>query len=436
MLPNATRHLALRERRIRPIVKTAGPARHGINGGHGMDAHEPVNILMVDDQPDKLLSYEIILRELGENLIMAGSGREALEYLLHTDVALILLDVNMPEIDGFELATLIRQHPRYQQIAIIFISAIHHTYLYQLKGYEHGAIDYITVPIIPDLLRAKVRVFVELYRKTVALRREMAERQRLESEAQRAQHFALLGRLAAGVSHEIRNPLSAIFLNVDVLEEELRQPSPESTAELTQALTEIKTQLARLDDLLQDYLSLARVATIERTPQDLGVAVQAWVQEWLLLAIPQEVRLQLEGLEHLDTVPFHASTLRRAILNLVQNALDAMPQGGTLTLRGEGTATHVQLQVCDTGSGIPAEQLPHIFEPLYTTKPEGTGLGLYLMQEIVAAHGGKVMVESVVGQGTIFTLILPRAVERNTSADRDDDALSDAPGGKEQEGAL
>ena len=108
-------------------------------------------------------------------------------------------------------------------------------------------------------------------------------------------------------------------------------------------------------------------------------------------------------MEHLGTVPFHASTLRRAILNLVQNALDAMPQGGTLTLKGEGTATQVQLQVRDTGSGIPAEQLPHIFEPLYTTTPEGTGLGLYLMQEIVAAHGWKVRVESVVGQGTTFT---------------------------------
>src|SRR4030095_15439900 len=367
--------------------------------GHGMDAREPVNILMVDDQPDKLLSYEIILRELGENLIMAGSGREALEYLLHTDVALILLDVSMPEIDGFELATLIRQHPRYQHIAIIFISAIHHTYLDQLKGYAHGAVDYITVPIIPDLFRAKVRVFVELYRKTIALRREMAERQRLEREAQRAQHFALLGRLAAGVSHEIHNPLSAIFLNVDVLEEELRQPSPESASELTHALAEIKTQLARLDDLLQYDVAVARVATIERTPQDLGVAVQAWAQEWLLLAIPQEVRLQLEGMEHLDTVLFHASTLRRAILDLVQNALDAMPQGGTLTLRGEGTATQVQIQVRDTGSGIPTEQLPHLFEPLYTTKPEGTGLGLYIMQEIVSAHGGKVMVESAVGQG-------------------------------------
>src|SRR5262249_35485797 len=256
-----------------------------------------------------------------------------------------------------------------------------------------------------------------------ALRREMAERQRLEREAQRAQHFALLGRLAAGVSHEIRNPLSAIFLHVDVLEEGLRQPSPESASELTHSPPAIKTQLGGLDDLLQDYLSLARVATIERTPQDLGVAVQAWAQEWLLLAIPQEVRLQLEGMEHLGTVPFHAGTLRRAILNLVQNALDAMPQGGTLILRGEGTATQVQRQVRDTGSGIPAKQLPHIFEPLYTTKPEGTGLGLYLMQEIVAAHGGKMTVESVVGQGTTFTLTLPRALEQSPSEDRGDDAL-------------
>jgi signal transduction histidine kinase len=374
-----------------------------------MDAHEPVNILLVDDQPGKLLSYEVMLSELGENLLKAATGREALEHLLTTDIAVILMDVSMPEIDGFELATLIRQHPRYQQTAIIFISAVHLTERDLLKGYEYGAVDYLTVPIIPGLLRAKVRVFVDLYRKTAALQREIATRQRLEREAQHAQHFALLGRLAAGVSHEIRNPLSAIFLHVDLLEEELRQPSPESAAALTQALTEIKAQLARLDDLLQDYLSLARVATIERTPQDLGGAVQAWAQEWQPLATSHGVRLQLEDMEHLGTVPLHASTLRRAILNLMQNALDAMPQGGTLTLRGEGTATEVQLQVRDTGSGIPTEQLPHIFEPLYTTKQEGTGLGLYIMQEIVAAHRGKVNVESVVGQGTTFTLTLPRA---------------------------
>jgi two-component system, NtrC family, sensor kinase len=189
----------------------------------------------------------------------------------------------------------------------------------------------------------------------------------------------------------------------------MRQPAPESAATVTEALTEIKRQLARLDDLLQDYLSLARVATSERTAQDLGAAVQAWAQEWLRLPVPHKVMLRVEGLAHLGTVAFHASTLRRALLNLAQNALDAMPEGGTLTLRGEGTATHVQMQVCDTGSGIPMEQLAQIFEPLHTTKPEGTGLGLYITREIVAAHGGQIMVESVEGQGTTFIVTLPRA---------------------------
>ena len=116
-------------------------------------------------------AYEVILSELGENLIKAGSGREALEHLLKTDIAVVLMDVSMPEIDGFELAEMIHQHPRYQKTAIIFISAVHLTDLDQLKGYEHGAVDYISVPVIPELLRAKVSVFAELYRKTQQLER-------------------------------------------------------------------------------------------------------------------------------------------------------------------------------------------------------------------------------------------------------------------------
>jgi len=169
--------------------------------------------------------------------------------------------------------------------------------------------------------------------------------------------------------------------------------------------------MARLDDLLQDYLSLARVATIERTAQELGSAVQAWAQEWQDLVAARGVRLQLVGLADLGHAMFHASTLRRAVLNLVQNALDAMPQGGTLTLLGQRTATQVQLHVRDTGSGMSAEQLAHIFEPLYTTKPEGTGLGLYIAQEIMAAHAGHVTVESTIGQGTTFILTLPQAMD-------------------------
>ena len=127
---------------------------------------EKVNILMVDDQPGKLLSYEAILDELGENLIKATSGREALDLLLKNDIAVVLMDVSMPEIDGFELADMIRQHPRFQNTAIIFISAVHLTDIDRLKGYQRGAVDYISVPVIPELLRAKVSVFADLHRKT------------------------------------------------------------------------------------------------------------------------------------------------------------------------------------------------------------------------------------------------------------------------------
>lgn len=140
-----------------------------------MDPQDKVNILMVDDQPGKLLTYEAILSELGENLIQATSAKEALEKLLRTDVAAVLMDVSMPEIDGFELAELIRQHPRFQKTAIIFISAVHLTDLDRLKGYQHGAVDYLSVPVVPEVLRAKVRIFAELHRKKTQLERLNAE---------------------------------------------------------------------------------------------------------------------------------------------------------------------------------------------------------------------------------------------------------------------
>jgi PAS domain S-box-containing protein len=137
--------------------------------------HEKVNILLVDDQPAKLLAYEVILKELGENLVVAASGREALEYLLKNEVAVILVDVCMPELDGFELAAMIREHPRFQKTAMIFISAIQVSDLDRLRGYEMGAVDYVPVPVIPEVLRAKIRVFAELYRKTRQLEMFNAE---------------------------------------------------------------------------------------------------------------------------------------------------------------------------------------------------------------------------------------------------------------------
>src|SRR5580658_4044884 len=134
-------------------------------------ATDKVNVLLVDDQPDKLLAYEVILGELDENLVKASSGREALQFLLKNDAAVVLIDVCMPELDGFQLAAMIREHPRFRETAIIFISAIHLTDVDRLRGYEMGAVDYVPVPVVPEVLRAKVRVFAELFRKTRELER-------------------------------------------------------------------------------------------------------------------------------------------------------------------------------------------------------------------------------------------------------------------------
>ncbi|HLZ43309.1 MAG TPA: PAS domain-containing protein [Candidatus Sulfotelmatobacter sp.] len=157
-----------------------------------MNVQDNVNILMVDDQPGKLLSYEAILSELGENLIKASSAKEALEKLLKTDVAVVLMDVSMPDIDGFELAELIRQHPRFQKTAIIFISAVHLSDIDRLKGYQHGAVDYLSVPVVPEVLRAKVRVFAELHRKKLQLERLNSElEQRVAERTQEIEQKAL-----------------------------------------------------------------------------------------------------------------------------------------------------------------------------------------------------------------------------------------------------
>ncbi|HET6317302.1 MAG TPA: response regulator, partial [Chloroflexota bacterium] len=230
-----------------------------------MSPSDKVNILLVDDQPGKLLSYEAILADLGENLIKASSGREALDALLKNDITVVLIDVSMPELDGFELAEIIREHPRYQKTAIIFVSAVHLTDSDRMKGYASGAVDYVSVPIVPELLRAKVAIFAELYRKrreaeelTRELEQRVAERTaELQESIARQTELAEQLRQAdrrkdeflALLAHELRNPLAPMRNAINILR--LKESQDPDVLWCRGVIERQATQLTRLvDDLL------------------------------------------------------------------------------------------------------------------------------------------------------------------------------------------
>lgn len=238
----------------------------------------------------------------------------------------------------------------------------------------------------------------------------------LEERFRRDDHLIMLGRLASSLSHEIRNPLNAIFLHTDVLEEELRQPTPDYQELISESLATIKMEITRVNELVQDYLSLARLSSLQREVVDIGAMLEEFALEITELLADHSVTLELDLPTDLGQVALHRNTLRRALLNLVHNAIEAMPEGGTLTLSGRRTETHVHLEVRDTGTGIPEEQLPLLFTPFHTTKPSGTGFGLYVVQEIIVSHDGEIMVSSEPGVGTMFTVVLPLAADADSSA--------------------
>lgn len=394
-----------------------------------MGTSEQINILMVDDQPSKLLAYETILAGLGLNLIKATSGREALEHLLKTEIAIVLMDVSMPEIDGFELAAMIRQHPRYQKTAIIFISAVRMTDLDRLKGYEAGAVDYIPVPVIPEILRAKVSVFAELFRKTWQLEdlnRELERRvdertAALEAATVREREARLLAEAAIQVrddflsvaAHELKTPLTGLRVNAQILTRRLRKGDLDMPPWLSDGLRTIDQQAERLVRLIEQLFDLSRLdhgkQELERTPTDLTALTEKLVAAFRTRSHKHPIVLTAEPELVVDADPVG---IEQILSNLLVNAIKYSPDGGQIDVElGAHGPDQVRLSVRDRGIGIPLDKRGAIFERFYQAHAEdhrsGLGLGLYISQQIARLHDGEITVEFPPDCGTRFVTILP-----------------------------
>jgi signal transduction histidine kinase len=374
---------------------------------------DKVNILLVDDQPGKLLSLETILAPLGENLVLAKSGREALQYLLNEECALILLDVVMPEIDGFETATLIRQRPKLERTPIIFLTAYSTSDLDRLKGYELGAVDYVFAPIIAEILRAKVSVFVELYRKrrelaeaNEHLRLEIVERKRAQEQALHAERLAAIGQMVSGLAHESRNALQQIQACVEMLRRRIKAPDETSFVDGIQKAHD------RVHHLLEEVRNYAAPIKLTCAEHDLA---DLWQGAWNQLASQwkdRDVRLH-EEIGSLDLkCQLDAPSIGRLFRGVFENSLASCKDPVQIDVvcspaECAGQAA-IRVRIVDNGAGLSAEQKQRIFEPFFTTKCRGTGLGLAIAKRVVEAHGGQIALGNGVSRGTAIEIILPR----------------------------
>ena len=357
-----------------------------------MSPQNKVNILMVDDQPSKLLSYEVILEELGENLIKANSGREALECLLKTDVAVVLMDVSMPELDGFELAEMIRQHPRFQKTAIIFISAVHLTDMDQLQGYERGAVDYVSVPVIPELLRAKVSVFADLHRKTQqleALNRDL----RILSHRLIAAQDQERRRIARELHDSLGQDLSAAKMIADamVMQNGSSEPTKQSAVDLSSLMDHAIQQVRSISYLLHPPLL-----------DEIGLhSALQWYLDGLQKRSGIEMSIKVEP----SDFPRLPADMETAIFRIVQEALtnvfrhSGASKASVVLTKGE---SEIACLIRDDGKGIA--------EDVREFKPEIIGVGIAGMRQRVKEFEGELRLRNA-DPGTLIEVTIPFSKE-------------------------
>src|ERR1700675_2782855 len=353
-----------------------------------MTRKEKVNILMVDDQPAKLLSYEVILGELQENLIKASSGKQALELLLKNDFAVVLMDVSMPEIDGFEMADIIRQHPRFQKTAIIFISAVHLTDLDRLKGYQRGAVDYLSVPVVPELLRAKVTVFAELHRNAQQLELLNTELRGLSGRLLSTQDEERR-RIARDLHDGLGQELSAAKMLVDGIH-------------MGQQSVEAKNQAAlQASGLLERVMQQVRsISHLLHSPLLDEIGLQSALR-WYLDGLTERSGIETVFDVQPQEFPRLAPEVETAVFRIVQEALTnvfrhsgAMKACITLTKNDQQVAVSVR----DFGKGIAG----HIVE----LRPGSVGIGLGGMRQRAKEFGGELRLKNA-DPGTLIEVTIP-----------------------------
>ncbi|MET3723359.1 hybrid sensor histidine kinase/response regulator [Sphingomonas trueperi] len=377
-----------------------------------MSAPQPVKFLLVDDLDENLLALEALLRRDGLECLKARSGDEALELLLVHDVALALLDVQMPGMDGFELAEFLRGNERTRHVPIIFLTAGSADAQRRFRGYEAGAVDFLQKPIDAGILRSKSNVFFDLYeqrRQIIAQRDELARLSQGLQLADRRKN-AFLGM----VGHELRNPIMAFGAGLHLLK---RRPDGEAGEQVRERM---ERQVGHMTRLIEDLLDVARI--------DQGKIVLRIERINLTEAVDLAVELsrpQIDARGHRLTIDLPEAPLwlqadqariAQVVSNLLSNAAKYTPEGGAIDLRVREEADRVAIEVADTGLGIPPEMRGQVFDLFAQVdrngeQADGLGIGLALVRQLVTLHGGTIMLkESVVGQGSTFRVELPRII--------------------------
>ena len=407
------------------------------NRTNNASSGDKVSILVVDDRADKRLAYEVMLAELKQNIVCVRSGKEALRRLLREDFAAILLDVNMPGMDGFETAALIRQRQRCETTPIIFVSAINDTLSHISRGYSLGAVDYILTPVVPDILRAKIAVFVDLFKKTEQIKRQAEERESLIREQAIAEHARVEAeraseakdRFLAMLSHELRTPLTPVLASVFMLEREDNVPKV-----IHESLQLIRRNVELEARLIDDLLDLTRISKGKVQLSFEIVDAHTLLRNALEICqfeIEQK-KLELRSEFAATKVYLQAdpARLQQIFWNLIKNAVKFTPHGGKLGIRTTNNGNgQFRLEVEDSGCGIDPGVLPrifHAFEQAGRTQLGGLGLGLAISKALVEAHHGSISAESQGrDSGATFTALFPTC-ERNAIPESSDAPRSTA----------